>query len=82
MQKTGSVLSATPLPQSKELPESVSEADEALASLGINEELRDYNNIFDTSIINNRVVNKTGVLFPRLDTAKEIEYIQSIMKTK
>ena len=45
-------------------------------------ELRDYNNIFDTSIINNRVVNKTGVLFPRLDTAKEIEYIQSIMKTK
>ena len=60
----------------------VHKADEALTSLGINEELRDYNNIFDTSIINNRVVNKTGVLFPRLDTAKEIEYIQSIMKTK
>ena len=57
-------------------------ADEALTSLGINEELRDYNNIFDTSIINNRVVNKTGVLFPRLDALKEIEYIQSIMKTK
>ena len=60
----------------------VHKADEALTSLGINEELRDYNNIFDTSIINNRVVNKTGVLFPRLDTVKEIEYIQSIMKTK
>ncbi len=60
----------------------VHKADEALESLGIEESLRDYNNILDTSIINNRKVVKTGVLFPRLDVNKEIEYIQSIMKTK
>lgn len=55
-------------------------SDEAMDDLGLAIEKRDYNNIHDSSIINNLNVKKGGLLFPRLDVAKEVEYIASLMK--
>ena len=61
-------------------PVLVNKADEALASLGLSKDSVDYNTISNPSILNGLKVNKSGVLFPRLDSVKEIEYIQSLMK--
>jgi len=58
----------------------VNKAKEALLSLGLKEEEVDYNNIKNIEILNNKEVVKSNILFPRLDSAKEIEYIASLMK--
>jgi methionyl-tRNA synthetase len=55
-------------------------SDEAMDDLGLAKEKRDYNNIHDSSILNGLTVKKGELLFPRLDVAKEAEYIASLMK--
>jgi len=61
-------------------PVLVTKAKEALDSLGVSEENQDYNNINKPEILSGLKVNKTGILFPRLDVAKEVEYVANLMK--
>ena len=42
-------------------------------------ESKDYKNIKNPHILDNKVVTKTEVLFPRLDVNKEVEYIKGLM---
>ena len=48
-------------------------------SIGSKEESKEYSNIFNPSIINNKEVHKTDVLFLRLDVNKEVEFIKGLM---
>ena len=51
-------------------------------SLGLSENERDYSNIFNERVLDNHEVKKGEVLFPRLDVAKETEYIKGLMGGK
>jgi len=57
----------------------VDKSKEIFVQLGLNEEETDFDNLVDSSLLNNHLVNKTGVLFPRLDTTKEVEFIKALM---
>ena len=47
--------------------------------LGLSESEADYNNISNEHLLDNHKVCKGEVLFPRLDTQKEVEYIKGLM---
>lgn len=48
-------------------------------SLGASEESKNYENIQNEHILDNKTVSKTDALFPRLDTNKEVEFIKGLM---
>ena len=60
----------------------VTKSKEIFAQLGLREEETDFNNLKEFNLLDNHVVNKIGVLFPRLDVAKEVEYIKELMISK
>jgi len=49
------------------------------AQLGISAELQKYENIKKYGVIGGQIVNKGEPLFPRLDNAKEVEFIREMM---
>ena len=55
-------------------------SDKAFDQLGINEEERKYENIGNAHILDNHQVNKGEPLFPRLDPAIEVPFINELMK--
>ncbi|MBQ9265569.1 MAG: methionine--tRNA ligase [Bacilli bacterium] len=57
----------------------VDKSKEIFIQLGLNELETDFDNLSNVNLLNNHQVNKTGVLFPRLDVAKEVEYIKNLM---
>ena len=57
-------------------------ADKALDALGVKEELKKYENIYEFGKLQNVEVHKIDPLFPRLDVAKETEYIKGLMQNK
>ncbi len=57
----------------------VVKADKIFDALGISEEERTYDNVGKFGLLDNHLVNKGEPLFPRLDVAKETEYIASLM---
>ena len=60
-------------------PVLVTASDKLFDQLGLNEELRNYNNINTYGIVGGFKVNKGDQLFPRLDAAVEVEYIKNLM---
>ena len=63
-------------------PVLVDAADKALASLGLSEKESNYKNIRNKHILDNKVTVKAGPLFPRLDPAIEVPFIQELMGEK
>ena len=57
----------------------VRKSKEIYNSIGLNDEETDYNNLGNEHLLDNKVVHKDGVLFPRLDVNKEVEYIKGLM---
>ena len=57
-------------------------ADKALDALGVRDELRKYENVYNFGVLSNVKVNKTEPLFPRLDNNIEVEYIKNLMQSK
>ena len=60
-------------------PVLVHKSKEIFASLGLDEKEIDYNNINNEHLLDGKTVHKDGVLFPRLDENKEVEYIKGLM---
>ena len=60
-------------------PVLVHKSKEIFASLGLDEKETDYNNINNEHLLDGKTVHKDGVLFPRLDENKEVEYIKGLM---
>ena len=60
-------------------PVLVNASDLLFAQLGINLEKVSYDDIFNPSFLDRKVVNKGEQLFPRLDNEVEIAYIASLM---
>ena len=54
-------------------------SDKLFDQLGVTEEFRDYKNVHNFGCIQNAKVNKGEQLFPRLDVATEVEFIQNLM---
>lgn len=63
-------------------PALINKADEALDQLNIPFECRTFKSLTTHHCVKNLVVNKPEVLFPRLDTEKEIEYLSELIGTK
>lgn len=63
-------------------PVLVKSTNEAFAQLGVKEELQQYDTIYKYGALENVKVTKGNPLFPRLDNAIEVEFIQSLMKNK
>ena len=61
-------------------PVLVTASDKIFDQLGISEDLRRYENIYQFGIIGNVKVQKGEQLFPRLDQTVEVEAIQAMMK--
>ena len=57
----------------------VTKSKEIFDSIGLTTEESDYNNLTNVELLNGKNVHKNGVLFPRLDVAKEVEYIKGLM---
>ena len=57
----------------------VTKSKEIFDSIGLTAEESDYNNLTNVELLNGKNVHKNGVLFPRLDVAKEVEYIKGLM---
>jgi len=60
-------------------PVLVNKSKEIYKQLGLSEVDTDYNNILNTKMLDNKHVNKGENLFPRLDTALEVKYVQNLM---
>ena len=60
-------------------PVLVHKSKEIFISLGLDEKETDYNNINNEHLLDGKTVHKDGVLFPRLDENKEVEYIKGLM---
>ena len=54
-------------------------SDKLFDQLGIGEELREYQNVYKFGCVEKVKVNKGEQLFPRLDVATEVEFIQNLM---
>ena len=54
-------------------------SDKLFAQLGVTGDLLEYKNIYNFGCIENLTVNKGEQLFPRLDAAVEVEFIQNLM---
>ncbi len=63
-------------------PVLVKKVNEVYEELNLNEEERDFNNLTNENLLDNRIVKKGAILFPRLDVAKEVEYVKSLMVSK
>ena len=61
-------------------PVLVKASDKTFDQLGIPEDLRSYNSLKNFGCIGGFKVNKGDPLFPRLDVALEVDYIQNLMK--
>ena len=61
-------------------PVLIHSAPKALEALGVSEELKDYKNVKEFGKLGNTLVTKIDPLFPRLDVAKEAEYIKGLMQ--
>ena len=57
----------------------VTKSKEIYASLGLSTEEVDYDNLANEHLLDGHKVHKEGVLFPRLDVNKEVEYIKGLM---
>ena len=57
-------------------------SDRLFAQLGIPEELIKYDNVYDFGKVENFTVHKGDQLFPRLDAAIEVPFIQQLMGEK
>ena len=55
---------------------------EVYKMLGLTENEADFDNILNIHLLDNHKVEKGNALFPRLDVAKESEYIKSLMGGK
>ena len=60
-------------------PVLVTASDKAFDQLGLSESERGYENILNKNILDNHQVNKGEPLFPRLDAAIEVPYINGLM---
>ena len=60
-------------------PVLVTASDKAFDALGLNEEERGYENIFNNKLLDNHKVNKGEPLFPRLDPTIEVPFINGLM---
>ena len=60
-------------------PVLVTASDRLFAQLGLNPEEVSYDKVYDLSFLGGQVVVKGDQLFPRLDAAVEVEYIQQLM---
>ena len=60
-------------------PVLVTASDKAFAQLGLSEEQSGYENIRNKNLLDNLTVNKGDLLFPRLDSAVEVEFISNLM---
>ena len=54
-------------------------SDKLFAQLGVSGDLLKYENVYNFGCVQNVTVNKGNQLFPRLDVAVEVEYIQNLM---
>jgi methionyl-tRNA synthetase len=60
-------------------PVLVTASDKLFDQLGVTGDLLNYDNIYKYGVVSNLKVEKKDQLFPRLDAAVEVEYIQSLM---
>ena len=60
-------------------PVLVNKSKEIYKQLGMDDKQSDYNNLLKTDILNNNKVFNGENLFPRLDVAKEVAYVASLM---
>ena len=60
-------------------PVLVTASDKLFAQLGLDADKLNYSDIYKLDFLGGQVVNKGEQLFPRLDAAIEVEYIQSLM---
>ncbi len=60
-------------------PVLVNASDKLFAQLGVAEDLNDYANVYNFGCVGGHMVNKGDQLFPRLDTAIEVEFIKNLM---
>ena len=63
-------------------PVLVTASDKAFSQLGLSEEKASYNNIHVKNLMDNLVTAKGEPLFPRLDSAVEVPFINELMATK
>ena len=63
-------------------PVLVTKSKEVYKMLGLTENEADFDNILNIHLLDNHKVEKGNALFPRLDVAKESEYIKSLMGGK
>jgi len=63
-------------------PVLVTASDKAFDQLGVSETARDYSNIHNKNILDNSKLSKAEALFPRLDSAVEVEFINGLMGNK
>ena len=63
-------------------PVLVTASNKALDQLGVPENLRGYDNVYNFGCVGGVKVNKAEALFPRLDAAVEVEHIKSIIEGK
>ena len=54
-------------------------SDKLFEQLGVTGDLLKYENVYNFGCISNLTVNKGEQLFPRLDAAVEVEFIQNLM---
>ena len=54
-------------------------SDKLFAQLGVSSDLLKYENVYKFGCIENLTINKGNQLFPRLDTAIEVQFIQDLM---
>jgi len=58
----------------------VHSSDKLFDQLGLNAQQRTYSNIYKFGFVSNIKINKGDPLFPRLDSAIEVPFIQQLMK--
>ena len=63
-------------------PVLVKAAGKALDQLNVPQELRNYENVYKFGVLGGQTVNKAEALFPRLDSAIEVEFIKNLMGGK
>ena len=57
----------------------VTASDKLFDQLGVSGDLLNYENIYKYGVVGGLKVEKKDQLFPRLDAAVEVEYIQNLM---
>ena len=59
----------------------VNKANRIFDFLGIDDSLRDYNNVLNTHLLDNKKVNKGEALFPRLDE-NDVNFVKNLVKPR